>query len=79
VRELLVEGGGAIVSAWAQPWVRSLTRIYDLPVSPAAAEAMLASPHLAKLQVLAPRFAETDDNRALYNRFRKRFVPKGAK
>ncbi len=79
VRELLVDGGGAIVSAWAQPWVKNLTRVYELIVTSAAAEAMLASPHLAKLQVLAPRFAETDDNRALYNRFRKRFVPKGAK
>lgn len=79
VRELLIDGGGPVESAWAEPWVRSLTRVYDLPVSPAAAEAMLASPHLKALKVLAPTYTETDDNRALFNRFRKRFVPKGAK
>jgi uncharacterized protein (TIGR02996 family) len=78
VRELFVVGG-AIVRAWAQPWVKNLTRVYELTVGPRVAEAMLASPQLKNLKVLAPTFTETDDNRVLFNRFRKRFVPKGAK
>lgn len=78
VRELLVTGS-PIETAWAEPWVRNLTRVYDLPMSPAAAEAMLASPHLKDLKVFAPSFPETEGHSALYRRFRKRFAPKGAK
>ena len=78
VRELFVVGG-TIERAWAQPWVKNLTRVYELIVTSAAAEAMLASPHLKDLKVLVPTFTDTENNRSLFNRFRKRFVPKGAK
>jgi uncharacterized protein (TIGR02996 family) len=78
VRELLVTNS-TIETAWAEPWVRNLTRVYDLPVTPEAAEAMLASPHLKGLTVFAASFTDTEGNRALFNRFRKRFMPKRAR
>ena len=73
VRELYLEADtGVLAELWSQPWVRSLTHVYEIRVTEAVAEAMISSPHLSNLRYLYVLHGEMSSSVA--RRFRERFA-----
>ena len=62
---------GHTTELWKQSWLKSVTHLYGVRLDAPAAEAMIASPHLAGLRVLASQWSHLD--KPLRQRFVRRF------
>ena len=74
IRQINMEKVNVNPAFWSQPWLRSLTHLYDVSIgSHAQAEALLACPYLSNLQSLHV-CGLSDRSENVQQRFRQRFA-----